>query len=199
VSAGNEAASKDDGRQIRPAVGCIFADEGELFQKNAAGSLVVMPALAGERKGRACGLLSTHLGDGQVGDIGPLFLEFKHLGIEFLVEIAHPRSIGVDSYVYGRRHRNKGLDGAEGDLKRLLLSADLVKKLQSGSLRTVQWPRGQDGEMGGEVRKIGMQLPAEALDEFSRRISQVGYQRITELLHLGEKLYRELEEARFMG
>jgi hypothetical protein len=39
------------------------------------------------------------------------------------------------------------------------------------------------------VRKVRMQFAAQVLDELSSRIFQIRHQRVTELLHTGEKLY----------
>src|SRR6185503_6702688 len=78
-----------DSGQIDPAVLLVFAHEGQFAYLDVAAALEVAPAL----KSNAISLLrlgfGTHLYDGQVRHVRPLFLGGQGLGVELFVQLTH--------------------------------------------------------------------------------------------------------------
>src|SRR5947209_9868005 len=155
----DEAATEDNGCEIGPVIGGVFADERELFEEHAAGAGEIVPELAGDGESGARGLLVAHLGDGQVGDVRPRLLELEDLRVEFFVELGHAGGVGGDPYIDGGGDGDESLDGAESDVEGLLLSADALEKLDGGGFGPVERAWRQDGERGRKLREGGMQLP----------------------------------------
>src|ERR1700693_5859081 len=97
------------------------------------------------------------------------------------------RSIG-HADINRRSGGNKRLHVAQGHFERLSLAADSRKHLQGGAFGPAQQPWRQKGNVGSEMRQVGMQLPPEVLHELSHRTSHIRYQRIPRALHIQQKI-----------
>jgi hypothetical protein len=179
-----------------PAILRVFADEGQLFQQNPTAAGVLLPTLAGDRKCVPGSLFGTHLRDGQVRDVRPLFLAKEYVCIQLGVQLVHARR-RLDPDEDGGRNRNKCLHRAQGYFKGLLFSTHALEKLNGRAFIAAQRTRGQNCEMGRELSAGGfrMQIPAQALDEFSCRAFHISNQRVSRTLHTGVELYRDASQA----
>lgn len=186
----NESAAERNGRQIDPTILRVFADKGELFQQNTAAAMVLAPALACDLKGGSRRLFGRHLYDGEVGNIGPLFLVLQHFGVQLAVKFAHPRGTGVDANKDGGSDGYERLDRTEHYVEGFFLATDSFENLKGGTLSALQRAWRKNGEMGRKVREVGMQFAPEGFDELPGRVFQIRHQRIANRLHTGKKLYR---------
>src|SRR3974390_57061 len=99
----------------------------------------------------------------------------------------------VDADKDRRRDRDKGFDPSQRYFEGLFIATDAFENLQGFGLSPAQLPGGQDGEMGRQVRKVGMEFAPEVLDELSCGVFQIRHQRVTRILHAGQKLYAARE------
>ncbi len=186
---GNQSAAERDGRQIDPMIQGIFADKRQSFHQDTTASRVTSPALAGQLKGRLGGGFGGHLHDGEMWDVWPLFLEGQRFGIQLAVKCDHAGGPGLDADVNGGSDGDERFDVSQGNFKGFLGAANPLQNLQCGTLGVLQTARRENAEMGCEVRKIGMELAPKVFNELPCGILEIRHQRVTRLLHTGEKLY----------
>ena len=110
-------------------------------------SRIVVPALAGDLIGLLRRPLFAHLGDGEMGNIGPLFAELEHFRIQLAVQLTHARGAAVDPYKDGGGYRNERLHRSQGHFEGLFAAANALQQLHRVALAAVQGTRRQDGQV----------------------------------------------------
>jgi hypothetical protein len=191
----NQVAAKRYGRQIDPAILFGLAHKGQPFQEDAAWARVGGPALASDFESGVGGLLTAHFCDGEMRNVGPLFLKSQRFGIQFAVQFDHMRGAVEHPDVDCGGHGREGFHVAQGHLERLLVATNALQNLQSGTLGTAQRTGWQNRQMGRQMRQIAMQLATELFYESSGGILEVRHQRVTGILHLGENYTPALERG----
>src|SRR6266576_94318 len=145
---------------------------------------VPCPSAAGHLKCFPRKLFGSHLGDGEMRNIGQFLGTAKRcLTIQQVMEVLH---------LYGRvrhanedsgRHRNEGLHFPQTDFEGLDLAADFLQFQDGLTLRSLQQAGRKDGEVSRQMWQFRMQFPTEFLDELPDRFSYVGHQGITRTRH----------------
>src|SRR3979411_2432528 len=104
------------------------------------------------------------------------------------MQFAHSRGGLVHADVHRWGDGDKGLHVAQADLKRFRVAAYPFQGLKRSALRSFKRTWWQQSKMRHQMGQIGMQLPPEILHELAHRTRDVGYQRVTRVLHIRIKI-----------
>src|SRR5215470_4120856 len=192
--AGSDGTSQLDLSQVDPSAIAGVAHESEFFEGNTTRIPILIPALVSEVEGGESLLLAGHLHDGQMRHVRPLLFGLQDSAIEPIVEFAEPVRAMRYPNENGRRHGDEGFDVAESDLERIHAAAGFGQRFQGCAFpirgRMRKATRRKNRDMGGEVRKVGVQFPPKVLDELPYRVPNVSHQRVERVWHGRRTLYR---------
>src|SRR5205823_1258422 len=125
-------------------------------------------------------LLNTHLYDRQMGHVRPLFRAAEHGCIQSVVKFAQAvGSIGNPDEDRGG-YRNERFYVAQGYFERLDATADFFQNFARSRFRALQSTRGENREMGRQMREFRMKFPAQLFDKLTDRVSNVSDQGVAE-------------------
>src|SRR3981081_930778 len=104
------------------------------------------------------------------------------------MQFAHSRGGLVHTNVHRWGDGDKGLHVAQADLKRFRVAAYPFQGLKCSALRSFKRTWWQESKMRHQMWQIGQPLPPEIFYELAHRTRDVGYQRVTRVLHIRIKI-----------
>lgn len=179
-----QAAAEWNQRNILPNA-ILFADEHQFFNPDCARPLEVCPAFAGDAASGLGVLVLFCFHNRHVRHVGPFFGRTQTVGAEPIMQFPHACCGVLDRDEHGRSDREESPDVSQFDLERSNVAAGLGEKIERLGLSPAQGTWRQNGEMGGQMGCHRMKFPAEALDKFPSRLTNVGDQRVASTGHDG--------------